>query len=121
MTFKEWLIKKLGPDNDENDDEACYLEDLASYGASAGFPGLTYYDDTCALYNEYTEEMWDVLRSTAEDWDTENVLKVLATCTGAKDVDTDTTFKNFVVWLVAEHYAAEWLNNREDRDNDDQR
>ena len=40
-TFKKWL--------QANCDKGS-LADLARHGASAGFPGLTYYTDTMQLY-----------------------------------------------------------------------
>ena len=82
MTFKEWLIKLLGPTGYDGNEG--YLEDLATHGAASGFPGLTYYTDTCALYDKYIEEIWDVLRNIADDWDTRVYCKFWQAAQGAR-------------------------------------
>lgn len=114
------MIKEIGSENDENnnDTDSNYLEDLATHGAASGFPGLTYYKDTCALYDRYTEELWEALCHIAENWDGNSILEMISSCTASKAIDSDTTLKNFIVWLVAEHYAAEYLLNREESDDE---
>lgn len=95
-TFKDWLREELGPE---------YMKGLAEHGASAGFPGLTYYQDTVALFEEYEEELWAELDQMADSFGYDSVPELIGTFNGAAHANDPTRFKNLVVWAVAEEYA----------------
>lgn len=96
-TFKRWLQANL----DRNE-----LRGLAEHGADAGWPGLTYYRDTCKLYERFKEEIWDLLVEEAEyGGGYDNPFAFVAVFRGAKDVGTVDQFENLMVWYAAEHYA----------------
>lgn len=97
-TFKEWLQEKLDADQ---------IKDLAEHGAAAGWPGLTYYRDTCALYEEYEAEIWECLNDDADAMGEPNVLKLIATLNGADCVSDKDTFENLLVWYMAERTTRE--------------
>lgn len=51
-TFKAWM--------QANFDKGT-LKDMAQFGCSGGFPGLTWYTDTCHLYERFKDEIWEWL------------------------------------------------------------
>ena len=87
------------------------LRDLAQYGAQSGFPGLTYYKDTGALYDKFHDEIWEVLYEDAESMGHKNILEMLGTFGGAENVGTDDQFKNLLVWYMAERVARELIGD----------
>ena len=104
-TFRAWLAQELESDT---------IKDLAEHGAAGGFPGLTYYSDTCALYDAYEEEIWKALYEDADDFGSESPLALIASFNGAKDVTSDTTFKNLLTWYMAERIAREIVEEEDD-------
>lgn len=103
MSFKDAILANFG---DEEEQEAT-LRDIAAHGCSAGFPGLIYYTDTMALYDEHNDEIWGWLFEDAESLGRESVLELIAWLGGAELVTCDTTFKNLLVWYAAERVANE--------------
>lgn len=98
-SFEDELRDIWGDEYDET------LADLARGGADAGFPGLTYYSDTVALYDEFSEEIWEALYEDANDMGVAHPIDLIATFGGAKNVGSDAQFKNLMVWYMAERIA----------------
>jgi hypothetical protein len=42
------------------------LEDIERYGAQNGFHGMIYYSETCALYEEYHDDIWTMINDDAD-------------------------------------------------------
>jgi hypothetical protein len=100
-TFKAWMLANL----DESQ-----IRDIAQHGADSGWPGLTYYTDTCKLYNRFKEEIWEMLLEDAENLG-QNVFEVIASFGGAKSVGSAEQFENLMTWYAAERIAQD-LNNQ---------
>lgn len=92
-TFEEWLREQL-------DEEQ--REDLASHGADAGWPGLCYYNETCALYDKHEDEIWEALEEDASEMGLSHPLALVASFGGSQNVHNDAQFKNLLVWYMAE-------------------
>jgi hypothetical protein len=97
VRLQEAVVAQLGDEGS--------LVDVHSHGASAGFPGFTYYIDTCAFYEANEEAIWDTLAEEAEQQGV-TVLEMIASWPGAKQVESDVTFKNLLSWFALEHVAA---------------
>ena len=117
-TFREF-VKSLG---------AYWVRNLDQFGAGAGVPGITYYSETCAVYERYEPELWALLEQMAE----ENGIKTgsralgyLVWATGQHDIASDVQFRNMVVWLCAERMALQLVvehdlpDDEEEGDDDD--
>lgn len=100
-TFDQWIEANLKDD----------LQDIAEHGADSGFSGITYYKDTVSLYDKFTEEIWDALEEDRQEFGNNNILELIASFNGAKDVGSDSQFKNLLVWYYVERYA----NNKAER------
>jgi hypothetical protein len=87
------------------------LQDLARYGANTGWQGLTYYNDTVALYDKFNVEIWTALYEDAESFGAKNAIAFIADFGGADSVSDDDTFKNLLVWYMAERTAHELLGD----------
>lgn len=101
-TFRKWMEANLSD----------YMQDIANYGCAGGFPYLTYYTDTCKLFDRFQDEIMDAVGEEADD----NVCKGIADflcnyTTYDKWVTDNTTHKNFLVWWYAEKIANELTNN----------
>ena len=88
------------------------LADIANHGCISGFPGLTYYADTTALYKKYKEDIWEMLYDDAESFGSDNLPAFIGTFNGAKNVSDDVTFENLLVWYAVEKVALEVTDGR---------
>lgn len=83
------------------------LQDIAEHGCQSGAAGtMIYYNQTNALYDQYCEELHDVLGRYIEETGTtpEYIVQYLGDLVG---------FKNAMVWFVAELYAQEMVKTEE--------
>ncbi len=80
------------------------LKDIARYGCSAGFPGLTYYSDTCKLYDKFSEDIWKLAENGGCGGD---IMEFIASLNGTSNVSDRTTFENLMVWFACEETARE--------------
>jgi len=106
-TLKEWVIDNF----DQNE-----ISDICKYGCVDGFSGITYYHETCALYDQYNEDIWERLWDLKDAMGDSHVLQTIASFNGAKDVGSDTQFKNLLVWYAVEQIADELVNREEDQE-----
>jgi len=97
MTFKEWMLSEI-PDS---------IEDIANHGASGGYPQLTYYRDTVKLYDEHEEEIWDMLEEDRQALGSANIIEFVSGFGCAGQIQSSDTFKNALVWYMAERTAQE--------------
>ena len=80
------------------------MEDMVNHGCSGGFHSIIYYTDTVALYDEFVEDIWNALYEDAESYG-QNIMELMASFNGAKDVGGDEQFKNLLVWYMCERIA----------------
>lgn len=95
VTFKQWM--KNTYDHEE-------LQAIAEHGCASGVAGgMIYYSETCALYDKHAEELHDVLGDWIDEIgeNPEFITKHLGHCA---------SFKNAMVWFVAELYANDILD-----------
>lgn len=101
-TFKQWMH-----DNYDHSD----WENIEHSGCINGVSGLIYYSETVELYDAFADEMHEVIAEYKE-------------MTGempdyiVKNLDNATSFKNAVVWFVAEWYADEYMTNARTREEE---
>ena len=95
-TFESWMRHNFTKDE---------MKDIAEHGASCGFPGLTYYSDTVSLHDTFEDDIWDALYEECENMGSNNVMELIASFGGAKDVGSIDQFKNLLVWFMAERIA----------------
>lgn len=100
-SFRAWMQNHFGTSE---------LSDIATHGADAGWAGLTYYSDTCKLYNRFQSEIWEMLLEDAESMG-QNVFEMMAGFGGAKDVGSCQQFENLMTWYAAERVARELSGN----------
>ena len=94
--FEEWLKSNLDADQ---------LKDLASHGADAGWPGLTYYSETCEAYERFKSEIWKALLEDADEFGCKSVFDMISNFGGAASVSCVEHFENLMVWYMAERTA----------------
>jgi len=78
--------------------------DIARHGADCGYPGITYYTDTVALYDKFEDEIWDALDEDAQSYG-QTILELIASFNRAKDVGSGYQLKNLLVWYMCERIA----------------
>ena len=93
-TIKEWL-------KDGEQKEMFLISDIAEHGCSGGVPGLTYYVETTAFFNEHEADVWKYVREAAEAAGS-SIFELLD-----KDIAGPTAFKNSMTWLAVECAAQE--------------
>lgn len=102
-TFKKWLQADLSD----------YVQDIAEHGADAGYPKLTYYVDTCQLYDEHADDIWGMLNEDADNMG-QTVLELIASFNSANSIINEATFKNLLTWYAAERCARELMDEKEE-------
>jgi hypothetical protein len=84
------------------------LREIAEHGCVNGCAGgLIYYSDTLAFYDQFCDELHDVLASDIENFGETPKYITDALAQGC------TSFKNALVWYAAETYAFEITNEIE--------
>ena len=96
-TFKAWMKANYNK---------ATIGDIADYGANGGFPNLTYYHDTCKIYNKFEKEIWEALATDSKEGDT-TIPEFIDTLDNDIDIQDPDTFKNLLVWYYAERTARE--------------
>lgn len=104
QTFRDELLDTFGGGDEARDT----MRDLARHGADSGFPGITYYSDTVAMYDRHEEEIWRALTEDAEEFGFDNVPAFIGSFNGAAQADDETRFKNLLCWYMAERIAREF-------------
>ena len=82
------------------------LGDIASHGCACGFAGLTYYTQTCYLYDKFEYEIWEKLQDEAEAEGT-TPIQYMGYFNGVNNIASPQTFKNALVWWYCETIARE--------------
>jgi len=82
------------------------LKDVAEHGASGGYPGFTYYKDTCEFYDKHEAEIWEKLNEEAEGQGI-TAIQLVAMFGDADSVNSADTFKNMLAWFALETVARE--------------
>ncbi len=80
------------------------LEEVAEHGASTGWPGFTYYTDTCKFYDEHDDLIWEALAEDAENMGV-SPIEMISGFTEARGIENYDTFKNLLAWYALEHAA----------------
>jgi hypothetical protein len=85
------------------------LNDICTHGCVSGCAGtMIYYSDTSDLYDQYADELHEVLA-----FEVENFGECPKFITDALASGSVAVFKNAVVWFVAETYAFQLVNEAE--------
>ena len=97
-TFRQWMLTRYDKDD---------LVSIAEHGCISGCAsGLIYYSETNDIYDKHCIELHNVLgywidmNGEAPEFVTQHL-------------DSAISFKNAMVWFVAEFYANEFLNELE--------
>lgn len=86
-------------------------ENICTCGASSGFAGFCYYTETCKFFDTNEDEINDLLIDTAEQIGYNNILQLLASFNGAKDVGSIDQLKNLCAWFAMEEAARFLCDN----------
>jgi hypothetical protein len=95
-------------EHSEMDDDA--IKEAGQYGASAGWPGFTYYTDTVAFYDENANLIDKLLQESADSMGY-TVLELMASFGGAEHVHDEDTRKNLLAWFALEE-AGRYLESK---------
>ena len=88
------------------------VEEIQSNGLEGGIHGLTYYNETCALYERFKDEIWDMLWEESKE-QCVTVMEFIASFNYCRknNVGGDEQFKNILVWYAIEyicHNTSSW-------------
>lgn len=105
-TIKEWILETQEP------------EDIVSISDNGCVNGacndLIYYNDTVKFYYDHKDEIWELLEQESEEFGHNTVFDFMGTWSEyAKNVTSDTTFKNLLAWWSVEHVCNQIIWNEE--------
>ncbi len=87
-----------------------YTEDIASHGADAGFPKITYTADPVKIFDKFAAQIWEMAVEDAEDMGYKNVAAMIAEFVRSDMLDTFDSFKNLMVWYACEKLAQQLID-----------
>ena len=87
--------------------------DIASHGADAGYPCITYTNDCARIFDRFDAEIWEMMSQDAEDMGEKNVAAFIATFRRADMSDDIYSFKNLCLWYACEKVAREIADAKE--------
>lgn len=96
IAFRAWLTENL---------DAQQIEELAQYGADAGWPGLSYTSDCVALFDLHADEIREALNEDTEEFGYDSPEAFVATFARADMLWSEDGRKNLLVWYMAERVA----------------
>ena len=99
-SFKDWMKKTF---------EKNTLQDIVKNGCIGGYPGLTTYSETTALYRHFSGELWKMLKEDSENCGLKNIFELIGTLGGSNNVEDAEQFENLIVWYAAERVAIELI------------
>ena len=114
--FRDWMLAQF---------EHNQLADICNHGVNGGFSGLIYTKEINQLYDRYHESLWDILDEMRDSMGADNDLALMAQFGGASRVNSDSTFKELVVWACAEEIAhsetqGEYKEDEDETDNSEE-
>ena len=86
------------------------ISDIAKHGCSGGVSGITTYNETCDFYDKHKNAIWDMLYDLKEE-EGFTIPFLMSDFDGAKQVHSEDTFKNFLVWWAVTNKAVEYQKN----------
>jgi len=95
MQFSEWFEENLSD----------YASDIASHGADAGYPYITYTSDTVELYDQFEDEIYENLRDDAEEFGCSSVDEFVSGFARKDMLNDPDQRKNLLVWYMCEKLA----------------
>lgn len=105
--FEQWLLKQ---GEDDVEEAMITASDIATGGADAGWPDLSYYEDTLNLYAEHKEAIWEIVADYAEGEDT----TVLGLLQNKWEINTADELENNMVWAAVEILASATVERAEE-------
>jgi hypothetical protein len=109
-TIKQWVLEEVK-------DETLYLEDVVKYGCVNGsVSSLIYYSDTVKFYDQFEDEIWDMLHEEHENFGSNNILETIGQFNGAKNVGSLDQFKNLLAWYAVEETCRKLLDEKEQKE-----
>lgn len=100
-TFKQWMLEKFERDE---------LRDMVEHGVQGGFSGLIYYQETVELYEQYYQEIWEMLCDEANSLGM-NPVELINNFRRSSSVVNHKEFVNLLVWFAAEKVAYDVIEN----------
>ena len=94
-SFKVWFLENLGE----------HAADIAQHGADTGWPHITYTNDCVKLYDQYQEDIWEMLNEDIEDMGYDNPIAFIATFKRVDMAFSNDGLKNLLVWYACERIA----------------
>ena len=80
-------------------------ENIYNHGISGCYPGFVWYNETCAFYQAYKDDIWEMLWDQHKEFGHKHILEMIASFTGANQVGGSDQFENLMAWYAAEEAA----------------
>jgi len=110
-SIKDWVINNL---------EEGQIADVVLHGCSGCVVSeLIYYADSCAFYEKYKNEIWEMLWDSHQDFGFDSTLHYIASFNGAADVGSDEQFSNLLAWWACEEVCREVIADKEDKETNE--
>ena len=96
-SFRQWVLDQFNWNQ---------IQDMAEHGVHSGLPGLSGLAQTTQLYEQFEDEVWEMLEDISEENGFDDVITYLNAMNAEGMITTPGQFKQLCVWLVAQEYAA---------------
>lgn len=99
-TIREYVQENFEPST---------IKDITEHGMVSGFGQLIYYKDTCAFYDSYETEIWDMLEEDRDSHGFNATFDLIATFNGQRNVGSMHQFKNMLCWYAVERVCNDLI------------
>ena len=98
-------------EHEDDDDIKSWFEDLLNHGCISGMVGkLVYYDDTIKFYDDYENEIEDLVDKMKDEFGYKSRPEFIASLNGS--AESITQEKNLLSWFAFEETARDiWTND----------
>ena len=101
-TFEDWF----------KDNMIEYAKDIASHGADAGYPHITYTAHTVEIFDKFASEIWEMAVEDAEAMGYKNVAEMVAEFGRSDMLENLNNTKSLMVWYGCEKIARQLVNEK---------
>ena len=111
-TIKEWVLETQSPDD---------IKNIVEHGCVNGACSeLIYYSDTIKFYDNFSDQIWNMLEEYSKDFGAKKILDYLSSYINYKydssvNINNDTTFKNSLAWWSVEKTCQKIFYDKEDK------
>lgn len=112
MNTYEKLLKAIKKHSGMDEEQ---IKEAGEHGADTGWPGFSYTVDLIKFYEENEDDIYELLRDTADDLGHKNIEELVSSFNRSDMLDTPQGRKTLLAWFTLEE-VGRWLADSEQKE-----